>query len=123
MQSPIREPVPRSIGGGKRLKRMMKKVYLRLPLRPVVRFVYAYVVRGGFLDGRPGLIFCLLLAYYDFLCNAKRYERSLAVLARVKDRDPKRITKSSIMVGIGETDDEGDNHYYMALKPPQPPQR
>jgi len=34
------------------------------------------------------------------------YERSLGVLARVKDKDPSRITKSSIMVGIGERDEE-----------------
>jgi lipoic acid synthetase len=34
------------------------------------------------------------------------YEQSLRVLRRAKERDPSRITKSSIMVGIGETDDE-----------------
>src|SRR6185369_8084347 len=34
------------------------------------------------------------------------YDRSLAVLRRAKDRAPDRVTKSSIMVGIGETDDE-----------------
>ncbi len=34
------------------------------------------------------------------------YEQSLGVLERVKKRDPNMITKSSIMVGIGETDDE-----------------
>ncbi len=39
----------------------------------------------------------------DVRCS---YERSLGVLKRVKDRDASRITKSSIMVGIGETDDE-----------------
>jgi lipoic acid synthetase len=39
----------------------------------------------------------------DVRCS---YERSLAVLRRAKARDPKIITKSSIMVGIGETDDE-----------------
>lgn len=39
----------------------------------------------------------------DVRCS---YERSLGVLRRVKDRDPKRITKSSIMVGIGERDEE-----------------
>lgn len=39
----------------------------------------------------------------DVRCS---YERSLGVLARVKDRDPSRITKSSIMVGIGERDEE-----------------
>jgi lipoic acid synthetase len=39
----------------------------------------------------------------DVRCS---YETSLRVLRRVKERDPSRITKSSIMVGIGETDDE-----------------
>ena len=34
------------------------------------------------------------------------YERSLSVLSRAKERGRERITKSSIMVGIGETDDE-----------------
>jgi lipoyl synthase len=39
----------------------------------------------------------------DVRCS---YEQSLRVLRRAKERDPARITKSSIMVGIGETDDE-----------------
>jgi lipoic acid synthetase len=34
------------------------------------------------------------------------YDRSLAVLAHAKQRAPERFVKSSIMVGIGETDDE-----------------
>ncbi|MEO8799478.1 MAG: lipoyl synthase [Polyangiaceae bacterium] len=39
----------------------------------------------------------------DVRCS---YERSLDVLKRIKARDATRMTKSSIMVGIGETDDE-----------------
>ena len=39
----------------------------------------------------------------DVRCS---YDRSLGVLEYVKDRDPSRVTKSSIMVGIGEADDE-----------------
>src|SRR5262249_52005287 len=74
----LREPAPASIGAGKRLKRRLKKLYLRLPLRPLIRFVYAYVLRLGFLDGMPGLVFCTLLSYYDFLCWAKVYERRVA---------------------------------------------
>lgn len=73
----LREPVPASIGTGKRFKRRLKKLYLRLPCRPVVRFLYAYFLRLGFLDGRPGLFFCLLLSFYDFLCDANRYERAV----------------------------------------------
>ena len=34
------------------------------------------------------------------------YDKSLSVLRRAKERSPKILTKSSIMVGIGETDDE-----------------
>ena len=70
----LREPIPSNIGRGKRFKRLLKKVYLRLPMRPLVRFFYAYVFRLGFLDGRPGLVFCSLLAFYDFLAWANVYE-------------------------------------------------
>ena len=78
----LHEPVPTTIGTGKRFKRHLKKIYLRLPCRPLVRFLYAYIVRLGILDGKPGLIFCILLAYYDFLCGAKVYERRLAEATR-----------------------------------------
>lgn len=70
----LREPVPASIGRGKRFKRRLKKVYLRLPMRPLARFLYSYVFRLGFLDGTPGLVFCTLLAFYDFLAWANVYE-------------------------------------------------
>jgi lipoyl synthase len=42
-------------------------------------------------------------AVRDARCS---YERSLAVLSRIKEKDPTVWTKSSLMVGIGETDDE-----------------
>jgi glycosyltransferase involved in cell wall biosynthesis len=71
-------PIPAGIGAGKRLKRQLKRVYLRLPLRPVIRFLYAYVFRLGFLDGRAGLHFCLLLAAYEAMIGAKSYEREVA---------------------------------------------
>jgi lipoic acid synthetase len=35
-----------------------------------------------------------------------RYQRSLDLLRRVKDRDPSILTKSGVMVGLGETDAE-----------------
>jgi glycosyltransferase involved in cell wall biosynthesis len=84
----LREPVPSSIGTGKRLKRLLKKVYLRLPMRPLVRFLYSYIIRFGFLDGMPGLVFCGLLSFYDFLCWAKVYERRLGESATSEMTDP-----------------------------------
>jgi glycosyltransferase involved in cell wall biosynthesis len=78
----LHEPIPSSIGPGKRFKRTLKKVYLRLPMRPFFRFLYAYVIRLGFLDGKPGLVFCTLLAFYDFLAWANLYEKRIADAAR-----------------------------------------
>jgi hypothetical protein len=77
----LRESVPASIGAGKRFKRLLKKVYLRLPMRFLIRFVYAYVVRLGFLDGMPGLVFCTLLSFYDLLAWANTYERRITASA------------------------------------------
>jgi glycosyltransferase involved in cell wall biosynthesis len=74
----LSEPIPRTIGGVQRFKRRLKKIAWRLPLRPAVRFIYAYFLRLGFLDGKPGLIFCGLLAFYDFLALANRYEQRTA---------------------------------------------
>jgi glycosyltransferase involved in cell wall biosynthesis len=73
----INEPIPRNIGGVQRFKRLLKKIAWRLPLRPLVRFVYAYVLRLGVLDGKPGFYFCGLLAFYDFLAVANRYEMQI----------------------------------------------
>ncbi len=71
----LSEPIPRAIGRAKRLKRWLRRVALRLPFRPVVRFIYAYFLRLGFLDGKAGFYFCGLLAFYDFLAQVNLYER------------------------------------------------
>ena len=81
----IQEPIPATIGGVQRFKRRLKKIAWRLPMRPLVRFLYAYVLRLGFLDGKPGLYFCGLLAFYDFLAMANRYERQIAVASRASE--------------------------------------
>jgi glycosyltransferase involved in cell wall biosynthesis len=71
------EPIPTTIGPGQRFRRRLRKIALRLPMRPLIRFLYAYVLRLGFLDGLPGLIFCGLLAFYDLLILANRHEQQL----------------------------------------------
>jgi glycosyltransferase involved in cell wall biosynthesis len=73
----LRAPIPQSIGSVQRFKRRLKKIAWHLPMRPLVRFIYAYVLRLGFLDGKPGLVFCGLLAFYDFLASANRYEQQI----------------------------------------------
>lgn len=91
----LREPIPAGIGPGKRFKRLLKKVYLRLPMRPAARFLYAYVLRLGFLDGRPGLVFCGLLAFYDFLAWANLYEK------RLRESEPGQSAGEGAHAGLG----------------------
>jgi glycosyltransferase involved in cell wall biosynthesis len=58
-------------------KRFIKRMWARLPFRPLLRFVWMYVVKLGFLDGRPGLIFCTLLTMHEAVISAKMYEKRL----------------------------------------------
>jgi len=46
-------------------RRALKRLSYRLPGRPALRWVYQYLLRGGFLDGGPGYRYCRLLAHYE----------------------------------------------------------
>lgn len=52
-------------------RRALKDLSLRLPLRPLIRFVYMYFLLGGFLDGRAGFRWCVLQAFYEYLILLK----------------------------------------------------
>ena len=54
---------------------MLKRLWVRLPGRPLLLFLVYYLLRGGFLDGREGLIFSLLRgAGYEFIIDLKLRE-------------------------------------------------
>lgn len=55
-------------------KRVLRRIWTRLPGRPAIRFLVWYVLRRGFLDGRPGFVFCVLMSYYEFIVGAKLRE-------------------------------------------------
>lgn len=55
-------------------RRALKDLSLRLPLRPIVRFLYMYFLLGGILDGQAGLTWCLLQAFYEYLILIKVWE-------------------------------------------------
>ncbi|HEY1763476.1 MAG TPA: glycosyltransferase family 2 protein [Opitutaceae bacterium] len=46
-------------------RRSLKRLSFTLPWRPELRFLYQYLLRGGFLDGAPGLHYCRLLFCYE----------------------------------------------------------
>jgi glycosyltransferase involved in cell wall biosynthesis len=71
-----RDPVAR--------RRTLKKISYRLPMRPLIVFLYLYVLRLGVLDGRAGFYFSRMRATYELLIDlkvmeTKHRERGLAV--------------------------------------------
>jgi glycosyltransferase involved in cell wall biosynthesis len=46
-----------------RRKRVLRRIWVRLPMRPALRFLVWYLLRRGILDGRPGFVFCVLMAF------------------------------------------------------------
>lgn len=57
-----------------RRKRALRRIWVRLPGRPLLRFATWYVARRGFLDGWQGFTFCVLMAYYEFIIGVKMRE-------------------------------------------------
>ena len=55
-------------------RKALKKIIYSLPGRPVLIFFALYILRMGILDGKPGFIYCLLRAYYEFIINVKAKE-------------------------------------------------
>ena len=84
-----------------RVRRFVKTgIYNRLPLGlgPLLYFLYRYVLRLGFLDGGPGLIYHGLQGFwYRFLVDAKKYEFERA-LADCRDND-ERIDRLAALTG------------------------
>ena len=52
-------------GRGLERRRALKQLSHVLPARPLLRFVYQYFLRGGFLDGAGAWRYCRLLARYE----------------------------------------------------------
>ena len=52
-------------GHGLERRRALKQLSHSLPARPLLRFVYQYILRGGFLDGTGSWRYCRLLARYE----------------------------------------------------------
>jgi len=75
----------------KRKRWIKEKIYTKIPLfiRPFLYFIYRYLFRLGFLDGKEGLIWHFLQGFwYRFLVDAKIYEiekKSKAENKSIKD--------------------------------------
>src|SRR4030095_13515183 len=55
-------------------KRWLKKLAIRGPFRPTLRFLYHYIWKQGFRDGYRGWVLCRLLAWYERMIVSKERE-------------------------------------------------
>ena len=46
-------------------RRALKEASHYLPARGFWRFIYQYLLRRGFMEGKPGLVYCRLLSHYE----------------------------------------------------------
>jgi len=65
---------PSLLGTQAQRRRWLKRKLFAVPGSPVLLFLYRYVLRFGFLDGVPGLIYCGFQAVQMFHTKAKIYE-------------------------------------------------
>ncbi len=74
-----------SIGLPTRRRRALKEFSVRLPFRPFLRFFYLYILRRGFLDGKVGLTYCLLISIYEYMIVLKMKELRLSSNSEIKN--------------------------------------
>jgi glycosyltransferase involved in cell wall biosynthesis len=55
-------------------RRALKDVFFRLPARPLLKFLYYYGWRRGFLDGRAGFTYATLQSMYEYMISCKSSE-------------------------------------------------
>jgi glycosyltransferase involved in cell wall biosynthesis len=50
---------------------LRERIWPQVPAKPLALFVYMYVLRRGFLDGRAGLALCVFHAFQEFMVGLK----------------------------------------------------
>ena len=60
--------------GPERQRGLEHFAYRYLPFRPLWRFLYLYVAKGGMFDGRTGFRYCVLKMFYEYQISLKLEE-------------------------------------------------
>lgn len=61
-----------------------REVWPRTPLKPLIRFIYMYFVRFGFMDGKAGWHLASLMASYEYMITLLYKEKLANARARQK---------------------------------------
>lgn len=76
-QEPFRLPAAFLERDFNRRRYHQKELFYRLPARPLIKFLFLYVMKRGFLDGRPGFTYALLQSIYEAMIVLKIQELEL----------------------------------------------
>lgn len=55
-------------------RRALKQIAYRMPLRPLLRFLYIYAIKRGFLDGAAGFHYAAMIGVYQYLIDLNEQE-------------------------------------------------
>ncbi len=67
----------RDMSRGVRVNRTLQgRVFDRIPFKPVVFFIYSYLIRSGWRDGRAGFNYAIALSFYYWQISVKAQERN-----------------------------------------------
>lgn len=67
-------------------RKHQKELFYRLPCRPLFKFLLLYVLKRGFLDGGPGLLYARLQCLYERMIVLKVQDSRLAARAAALDQ-------------------------------------
>jgi glycosyltransferase involved in cell wall biosynthesis len=84
-----RLPVSLLASSVQRKRYLRERVWPSIPAKPLMLFLYMYLLRRGFLDGRAGLALCAFHAFQEFMVGLKLAElRRLSSSRRLSTVDP-----------------------------------
>lgn len=94
-------------------RRALKDLSLRMPFRPLIRWIYMYLILGGIRDGKAGFAWCTLQAFYEYLILLKIDELKVSPLPHPL---PERLKLPSYTSesDLPDTDSLGSNGFFRA---------
>lgn len=80
-------------GDALRRRAALKRAAAALPARGLIYFLYSFVWRGGFLDGKEGLMFCRMRALYQSQVAIKAFDiERRGLVQQAQGKDPAGLT-------------------------------
>ena len=61
-----------------------KELFYRMPGRPLIKFILLYIIKRGFMDGKPGFVYALLQTMYEtmIILKVKELEQKISINSR-----------------------------------------